>query len=125
LGRLFCLPWEFVVVRANSRSFPFGSAQGQDDKSYRAVLMLSFAFFRLGGAFFYVGVFAGFEAALHYGLAHAVGEFLGEFVGLVVAIDVDGFAGRVDDDFAVMAGAEMLLYLGHEIGFDLAIKVVG
>ncbi len=39
----------------------------QDDKPIEGLLLGWF-----GGAVFYVRVFAGFEAALHYGLAHAV-----------------------------------------------------
>jgi len=78
-----------------------------------------------GGSFFYVGEFAGGAAAVHYGFAHALGELFGEFVGLVTAVDVDGFAGRVDDDFAVVAGTEVLFDLSHKIGVDLAIEVVG
>ena len=78
-----------------------------------------------GSSFFYVGELSGGAAAFHYGFAHAQGEIFGELIGLVTAIDVDGFAGRVDDDFAVMAGAEMLFDLSHEIGVDLSIEVVG
>jgi len=78
-----------------------------------------------GGPLFYVGEFSGGAAAFHYGFAHAQGEIFGELIGLVTAIDVDGFAGRVDDDFAVMAGAEVLLNLSHKIGVDLSIEVVG
>ena len=78
-----------------------------------------------GGSFFYFGKFSGGAAAFHYSFAHALGEFFGEFVGLVTAVDIDGFAGRVDDDFAVMAGAEVLLNLSHKIGVDLSIEVVG
>ena len=78
-----------------------------------------------GGSFFNFGKFSGCAAAFHYGFPHAEGEFFGEFVGLVTAIDVDGFTGRVDNHFAVMAGAEVLFDLSHKIGVDLSIEVVG
>ena len=78
-----------------------------------------------GGSFFNFGEFSGGAAAFHYSFPHAEGEFFGKFVGLVTAVDVDGFTGRVYDDFAVMAGAEVLFDLSHKIGIDLSIEVVG
>jgi len=78
-----------------------------------------------GGPLFYFGEFSGGAAAFHYSFAHAQGELFREFVGLVTAVDVDGLAGRVDDDFAVMAGAEVLFDLSQKIGVDLTIEVVG
>ena len=78
-----------------------------------------------GGSFFNFGKFSGCAAAFHYSFSHAEGEFFGKFVRLVTAVDVDGFAGRVDDDFAVMASAEVLFDLSHKIGIDLSIEVVG
>ena len=75
--------------------------------------------------FFDFGIGAGLEAALHDGMAHAVGEVLRELIGLLVTVDVDCLASGVDDDFAVVACAKVLLDLGEQIGFDLAIKVVG
>ena len=43
----------------------------------------------------------------------------------MTSIDVDGLASRVDDDFAVMARAEMLFDLGKQLGVDLPVEVVG
>jgi len=64
-------------------------------------------------------------AALHDGSTQTGGEIFRQVVGFVAAIDVDGFAGGVDDDFAVMAGAEVLLDLGEQVGVDSTVEIIG
>ena len=64
-------------------------------------------------------------AAVHDGCLEAVGELFGELVGLVATIDVDGFPGRVDDDVAVAARAEVLFYFGQQLGINLSVEIVG
>jgi hypothetical protein len=55
----------------------------------------------------------------------AFAEFGGELVDFVLAIDGDGLAGGVEDDFAVVALADVGLDFGEEGGVDLAVEVVG
>ena len=71
------------------------------------------------------GAFFGGIASGHDGRPEAGGELFREFVGLAVPVDVDGFAGGVDDHFAVVAGPEVLFDFSEEIGLDLSIEVVG
>jgi hypothetical protein len=71
------------------------------------------------------GAFLGRLASGHDGGSEAGGKVFGEIVRLAVTVDVDGFAGGVDDHFAVVAGPEVLFDFSEEIGVDLAIKVVG
>jgi len=67
---------------------------------------------------------AGF-ATLHDGGAQAVGDFIRQIVEFVAAIDIDGFAGGVDDDLAVVAGAEVLFDLGEQVGVDSTVEIIG
>jgi hypothetical protein len=67
----------------------------------------------------------GFFAAGHNGGSEAAAEFVGELVDFCAAINFDGFTGGIDDDFAVMADAEVFFDLGHQFGFDVAIEEVG
>ncbi len=77
--------------------------------------------FCFGGA----GAAFSFFAAGHDGGAEAGAEVVGELVDFVAAVDFDGFAGGVDDDFAVVASAEVLFDFGEQLGFDLAIEKIG
>jgi hypothetical protein len=55
----------------------------------------------------------------------AFAHFFRELVNLVVTIDLDGLTGRVDEDLAVIALAQVRLDLFEEAGFDSAVKIVG
>ena len=55
---------------------------------------------------------AAFFAAGHDGGVEAVAEAGGHLVKLVGAIDLDGFTGGVEGDFAVLAAVEVLLEVG-------------
>ena len=63
--------------------------------------------------------------AVHNGCTQPFREFFRELIGLVTSIDIDGFASRVNDDFAVMARAEMLFDLDKQFGIDLPVEVIG
>jgi hypothetical protein len=63
-------------------------------------------------------------ALRHDGGVQAFPEFVREIVDLVLAIDGDGLAGSIEDDFAVMALANMGLYFKQEFGVDLTVEVV-
>lgn len=71
------------------------------------------------------GALFGGLASLHDGGVEASAKVFGELVGLLTAVDVDGFAGGVDDHFAVVAGSEVFFDFRKEIGFDLSVEVVG
>ncbi len=58
---------------------------------------------------------AAFFAAGHDGGVEAFAEAGGHVVDLVGAIDLDGFAGGVEGDFAVLAAAQMLLEVGAHL----------
>jgi hypothetical protein len=64
-------------------------------------------------------------AAVHDGAAKTVGEGFGKLIGVGAAVDIDGLSRGVDDDFAVMTGAEVFFHLGQEFGLDLSIEEVG
>ncbi len=64
-------------------------------------------------------------ATIHNGSAETAGEFLGKLVSLGAAVYVDGLAGRVHDNFAVMADTEVLFHFHQKRGVDLSIEVVG
>jgi hypothetical protein len=73
----------------------------------------------------FMGVGFGGEAFGHDGLVEALLQGRLELKNLVIAINADGLAGGVDDDFAVVALAEVLLDFDKQLLFDLAIEVVG
>jgi hypothetical protein len=75
--------------------------------------------------FLAVGGAGGFFAAGHDGGAETGAEIIGEIIDFVAAVDFDGFTGGVDDDFTMVALAEVLGYFGHQIGFDVAVKKIG
>ncbi len=58
---------------------------------------------------------AAFFAAGHDGGVEALAEAGRHFVELVRAIDLDGFAGGAEGDFAVLAAAHMLLEVGAHL----------
>jgi hypothetical protein len=43
----------------------------------------------------------------------------------VLAIDRDGLASGVEDDFAVVALADMSLHFGEEFGVYFAVEIIG
>jgi len=59
---------------------------------------------------------AAFFAAGHDGGVEAFAEIGGKVVNLVGKIDLDGFAGGVEDNFAVSALVKMLFDLGARFG---------
>ena len=69
--------------------------------------------------------FAGAAAAGHDGGFEAGLEIGGEVVDLGVAVDVDGFGGGVEDDFAVLALGDVLFYFDHEVRRDVAVEEIG
>ena len=71
------------------------------------------------------GAFFGGVAAGHDGGAETCGEVFRKVVMLLAAVDVDGLAGGVDDDFAVMAASEVFFDFGEQLGVDLTVEVVG
>ena len=64
-------------------------------------------------------------AALHDGGTQASGEIFRQVVGFVAAIDVDGLAGCVDDNLAMVAGTEVLFDLGEQVGVDATVEIIG
>ena len=64
---------------------------------------------------FRAGGLTAFFAAFHDGFVEAVAEGSGHFVDLVGAVDLDGFAGGVQGDFAVLATLEVLLQVGAHL----------
>jgi hypothetical protein len=52
-------------------------------------------------------------------------EFGGKLVDLVLAIDGDGLTGGVEDNFAVVALADVGLDFGEERGVNFAVEIVG
>jgi hypothetical protein len=71
------------------------------------------------------GAFSAAGAFLHDGGVEALAEFGGKLVDLMLAVDGDGLTGGVEDDFAVVALADMSLDLREEVGVDFAVEVVG
>jgi hypothetical protein len=61
----------------------------------------------------------------HNGGMQTLTEICRKLVDLVFAIDSDGLAGGIEDDFAVMALADVSLDLGEEAWVNFAIEVVG
>ena len=47
-----------------------------------------------------------------------------KLVDLMLTIDRDGLPRRIEDNFAVMALANMSLHLDEQVGIDLAVEVV-
>lgn len=68
---------------------------------------------------------AGAAAAGHNGSVQALAQLGGEFVNFVFAVDLDGLAGGVQNNLAVVALADMGLHFSEELGVDLAVEVVG
>jgi hypothetical protein len=67
----------------------------------------------------------GDRALLHDGGVQTLTKIVGKFVDLMFAVDGDGLAGSVEDDFAVVALANVSLNVGEELGVDLAVEVIG
>jgi len=58
------------------------------------------------------------------GLMEFVADRFGEGINVVVAVDFDGFAGRIADYKAVVAPLEMLFQLRFELDVDIAVQVL-
>ena len=56
---------------------------------------------------------------------HAFAQLRGELIDLVIAVDFNGLARSVDDNFAMTALAQMRTHLLNQFRFDLPIEVVG
>jgi len=52
-------------------------------------------------------------------------ELGGQFVELVVAVDLNGLAGGIENDLAVFAGVGVGADLLEQIGADVAVEVIG
>ena len=59
-----------------------------------------------------------FFALGHDGDVQALADFSGEFVDFVAAINLNGLAGGVEDDFAVAALSQVDFNLGAGVGGD-------
>lgn len=64
-------------------------------------------------------------ALVHNGRLEASTKIVGQLIELLVAIDLDGLAGRVADHVAVVAPGEMFIELGFGLRIDYAVEVVG
>src|SRR5215469_9192797 len=64
-------------------------------------------------------------AALHDGFVESVAETGGHFVDLVGAIDLNGFAGGVEGDLAMLAATKVVLQIGaHITGHGVVDQVI-
>ena len=64
-------------------------------------------------------------ALVHNGRLEASTKIVGQLIELLVAVDLDGLAGRVADHVAVVAPGEMFIELGFGLRIDYAVEVVG
>ena len=67
---------------------------------------------------------AAFFAPFHDGFVEAVAKSRRHLVDLVGAIDLDGFAGSVQRDLAVLAALQMLLEIGAHLAGDAVVDQV-
>jgi hypothetical protein len=62
---------------------------------------------------------------VHDGGMHTLADVGGELVELMIAIDVDGLGGGIEDHFTVFALSDVMFYLGQEFGGNGTIEEVG
>jgi hypothetical protein len=61
----------------------------------------------------------------HNGLVEPVAEVFWELVNLVIAVDFDGFLGRIHHYMALVAPMQMFVQFNFQVLSDLAIEVIG
>ena len=78
--------------------------------------------YSLAGRFF-PGLAA--TAFRHNRIVEAASEAFRELVKFIIAVNLDGFLGRIHDHVAFFAPMEMLIQLDFEVLADLAVKIIG
>ena len=73
------------------------------------------------------GFLSGLAAAAfrHNGVVEAGSEALWKLIKLVIAVNLDGFLGRIHDHVAFFAPMKMLIELDFQVLADLAVKIIG
>jgi hypothetical protein len=61
----------------------------------------------------------------HNGLMEAVAKVFRELIHLVIAVNLDGFLGRIHYHVAFVAPMEVFIQLGPEGRADFAVKIIG
>ena len=61
----------------------------------------------------------------HNGIVEAASEALWKLIKLVIAVNLDGFLGRIHDHVAFFAPMEVLIQLDFQVLADLAVKIIG
>ncbi|HLK51920.1 MAG TPA: hypothetical protein VKU42_00610 [Candidatus Angelobacter sp.] len=61
----------------------------------------------------------------HNGVVEAGSEALWKLIKLVIAVNLDGFLGRIHDHVAFFAPMKMLIELDFQVLADLAVKIIG
>jgi hypothetical protein len=61
----------------------------------------------------------------HNGIVEAGSEALRKLVKLIIAVNLDGFFGRIHDHVAFFAPMKVFIELDFQILADLAVKIIG
>jgi hypothetical protein len=61
----------------------------------------------------------------HNGIVEAVSEALWQLIKLVIAVNFDGFLGRIHYHVAFVAPMQVLVQLDFQVLADPAVKVIG
>ena len=61
----------------------------------------------------------------HNGVVEAASEAFRKLVKLIIAVNLNGFLGRIHDHVAFFAPMEMLIQLDFQVLADLAVKIIG
>jgi hypothetical protein len=82
---------------------------------------------KMKGIYLGCGFLAGLAAAAfrHYGVMEAAAEAFWKLVKLIIAVNLDGFLGRIHDDVAFVAPMKVLIQLDFQVLADLAVKIIG
>jgi hypothetical protein len=82
---------------------------------------------KMNGIYLRGGFLTGLAAAAfrHYGVMEAASEAFWKLVKLVIAVNLDGFLGRIHDHVAFMAPMKVLIQLDFQVLADLAVKIIG
>ena len=78
--------------------------------------------YSLSGGFFPRLAAAAFR---HNGVVEAVSETLWQLVKLVIAVNLDGFLGRIHHHVALVAPMQMFIQLDFQVLADPAVKIIG
>lgn len=73
------------------------------------------------------GFLAGLAAAAfgHNGIVEAASEAFWQLIKLVIAVNFDGFFGRIHDHVALFAPMKVFIQLDFQVLADLAVKIIG